>query len=76
MIPLVPDDVTTFVYQSMNGPIFQNFSGTLSGTGQATAQLVLPNIGPIPGPITVYFAFVTNTAPMFTSRPIAITITP
>ena len=40
--------------------MFQNFSGTLNGTGQATAQLVLPDIGPIPGPITVYFAFVTN----------------
>ena len=76
VIPLVPDEATAFVYQSMNGPMFQNFSGTLSGTGQATAQLVVPNLGPLPGPVTVYFAFVTNTAPMFTSRPVAITIMP
>jgi hypothetical protein len=56
--------------------MFPNFSGTLSATGQASAQLVLPDIGPIAGPITVYFAFVTDTAPMFVSRPVAVTITP
>jgi aminopeptidase N len=76
VIPLDVDDVTNFVLANMNGPVFQNFSGTLSGTGAATAQLVLPDIGPIAGPITVYFAWVTNASPMFTSTPIAITITP
>ncbi len=76
VIPLTADFVTSFVFQSMNGPMFQNFAGALSATGQATAQFVLPDIGPIPAPITLYFAFVTTTSPAFTSTPVAITITP
>jgi aminopeptidase N len=76
VIPLVVDSVTDFVLQSLNTPMFQNFSGALNGSGQATATLVLPNIGPIGAPITVYFAFATTTSPMFTSTPVALTITP
>jgi aminopeptidase N len=76
VVPLVVDSVTDLVLQQLNTPMFQNFSGNLSPTGQATATLVLPDLGPIPGPLTVYFAFATPTAPMFTSAPVAITITP
>jgi aminopeptidase N len=76
VIPLVPDGVTDFVLANMNGPMFPNFSGALSSQGQATAQLVLPDIGPIPAPITVYFTWITNTSPMFVSTPVAITVTP
>jgi aminopeptidase N len=76
VIPLVVDSVTDFVLQSLNTPMFQNFSGTLNGAGAALATLNLPDIGPIGAPITVYFAFATTTSPMFTSTPVAITITP
>lgn len=76
VIPLVQDDVTAFVLGNLNGPMLQNFSGTLSGSGGATAQLVLPDIGPIPAPLTVYFTWITSTSPMFTSTPVAITVTP
>jgi aminopeptidase N len=76
VIPLVIDAVTDFVFQSMNTPVFPNFAGALNGSGQATAQLVVPDLGPIPGPITLWFAFVTTTSPAFTSTPVAVTITP
>jgi aminopeptidase N len=76
VLPLVFDGFTTAVLYSLNTPTFANFLGTLSGTGQATASLVIPNLGPIGAGITTYYAWVTNTAPYFTSTPVAVTITP
>jgi aminopeptidase N len=76
VVPLVVDAVTQFGLQALNSPIFQGFAAVLDGTGHATAQFALPDIGPIPAPITLYFAFVTTTSPAFTSTPVALTITP
>ena len=70
------DEFTINVFLATNSPIFQNFAGTLSGNGQATAQVVVPNLGTLPAPLTVYFAFLTPDPPYFTSNPVALTIQP
>lgn len=76
-LPLAIDDFTFLVLSAANGPVFQNFSGTLNGNGQATAQIVLPPLGPIPGPVPVYFAFVATGGPSaFVSNPVLMTLTP
>lgn len=76
MLPLTFDGFTTAVLYSLNTPTFANFLGTLSATGQATASLVVPNLGPIGTGITTYFAWMTIAAPWFTSTPATVTITP
>ena len=75
-IPLVLDSFTMAALNNVNTPVFSAFAGTLSPTGTATAQLVVPPLPPIAGPITLHFAFMTTTSPVFTSTPVSVTITP
>ncbi|MSR75133.1 MAG: M1 family peptidase [Planctomycetes bacterium] len=75
-IPLVLDSFTYAALGNVNTPTFANFSGALSPTGTATAQLVVPPLPPLAGPITLHFAFISSTTPVFTSTPVTVTITP
>jgi hypothetical protein len=59
----------------INGPIFQNFMGSLDGTGSATATLNLP---PVPGAagLTMHYAYALNNPWDFVSNPVAVEIVP
>ena len=75
-VPPNVDALTLAAIQGFLPSIFQNFTGTLNASGQETAQVVVPNVAPLAGPVTINLTFVTTTSPTFTSTPVTITITP
>jgi hypothetical protein len=74
-IPLNRDAFTNFVLANLNTSLFQDFSGSLDGSGHALATLTAP---PIPAWIgtTAYFAFATVTPWDFASNAVAIEVVP
>lgn len=73
-LPLTFDLFSTFLLYSVNSPMFQNFAGTLNASGQATAKMVLPNLGTSAIGLTACFAWLTTDAPFYTSIPVTVKI--
>ena len=73
-LPLNWDFFTNIVINMINGPIFQNFMGSLDGTGSATATLNLP---PVPGAagLIMYYAYALKPYD-YVSNPVAVEIVP
>jgi hypothetical protein len=75
VLPINWDAFTNMVISMVNGPAFDQFMGTLNGSGNATATLNLP---PIPGvtSLVMYYAFALNNKWDFVSNPVEIHIVP
>jgi predicted outer membrane repeat protein len=76
-LPLNYDAFMLFVYQNVNTPTFQNFSGNLSW-GSSTAQAVLDTQGAVPMLVgqTMHFAYVLDGPVDFSSNPVAVEVLP
>jgi hypothetical protein len=73
ILPVNWDFFTNIVINLANTAIFDNFLGTLDGTGSAAATLNMP---PVPGAagITMYYAYALNNPWDFVSNPLAVEI--
>jgi len=77
VLPLNWDIFTGMVFKLANTPAFEDFYGTLDGSGQATAQL--DSFGPLPPGglgVKLYFAYLQYSPFDFVSNPVAIEIVP
>jgi len=74
-LPVAYDLFTNIMMDKLNGPIFSNFLGGLSGGGQSIAQLSIPSIPGATG-LKFYFAFALNSPWDFASNPVTVTIVP
>jgi len=76
-LPLNLDVFSTFVYNHVNNPVFQDFHGNLSW-GSSTASAVLDTQGPVPNLAgrTAHFAFALEGAWDFASNPVVLEVLP
>jgi hypothetical protein len=74
-LPINWDQFTNLIVQYVNTTLFQNFMGSLDGSGQATATM---NLGAIPGAsgTVMHFAFALNAPWNFVSNAVSLEIVP
>ncbi len=76
-IPLNPDSYTNYGLAHLNTPVFDDFAGTLDGSGDAQATFNVPVItNPALVGQTLSFAWVTNNPVDYASNPVDLLIVP
>ncbi|MFH1998293.1 MAG: sialidase family protein [Planctomycetota bacterium] len=73
-LPLNWDALTDLVLAYVNTPLFANFLGALSGSGQSQAQLNAPPLDPIYVGLLMNYAFCLNNYFDFVSNPVYVEI--
>jgi hypothetical protein len=74
-LPLNWDSFTNIVINMINGPIFQDFAGSLDADGLGTATFNLPAGSGVTG-LTMHYAYALNSPWDFVSNPVAIEVVP
>ncbi|MFH2001205.1 MAG: hypothetical protein ABIK28_16100 [Planctomycetota bacterium] len=72
----MPDIFTDLMLEFINTPLFSGFLGSLTLSGQGTAQIHAPALDPGLAGITLCFSYCLNNYFDFVSNPVAVTLAP